>query len=180
MYLNSRVAFIGLTVASCVFLAGCTKKMPECGDQNIQDTIGKMNMKRLEQQAAIVGEKYSTKPQLRNVFYQATPKITYKQDLTGFASQKQDKEVGKNYCSATNRSEVATIDLVFKVDPHYGGDEKALLADTLGALHEQGENARVDDDSIIVSTTFHVPGSVDYTAQFSDNGDELIVKIGKE
>lgn len=180
MRITKSTVIIYLTVTSCLLLVGCAKKMPECGEQNVQDRLNKVLVQNFEKQAAQLEEQYAKKEALQNFFYPIAPAINYKQNLNSIASQKQDKDIGKNYCSAANKSELS-VDFKYKINPHYGGDNKELLEDASRKLKSQGENVKFeDDDTIVINTAMFVPDSIDYTAQISDSGSELIVKLGKE
>lgn len=180
MRMNNTVATVGISLVLCL-LAGCAKKMPECGDQNVQDALNHTLVTSFEAQATELEQKYYDRMGMyKNILYQKTPRVNYKQTLSGFASQKQQKDVGKNYCAAVNKSTLS-VDLIYAVDGHYGDDPKQLVQEVAALFQAKGDKARLEgDDTLVISIEMYVPNSIDYSAQYSDSGDELIIKVGKE
>ncbi len=180
MRISNTVATVGISLAICL-LAGCAKKMPECGDQNVQDTLNHTLVTGFEAQANELEQKYYDRMgTYKNIIYMKGPRVNYKQALSGFASQKQQKDVGKNYCAAVNKSTLS-VDLVYTVIGRYGGDPKELVQELAATYQSRGDKARLEgDDTLVISIEMYVPNSIDYSAQYSDSGDELIIKVGKE
>lgn len=180
MRISNTAATVGISLALCL-LAGCAKKMPECGDQNVQDTLNHTLVAGFESQATELEKKYyDSMGTYKNILYQKKPSVNYKQSLNGFASQKQQKDVGKNYCAAVNKSTLS-VDLIYTVDGHYGGDPKELVKEIAALFQAKGHKARLEgDDTLVISIEMYVPNSIEYSAQYSDDGGELIVKVGKE
>lgn len=182
-----------LGVLFTLALTGCGKKIPECGDQQAQDLIYRIAKDNFQKMAPIVGNKYlelANSTLERPVFVLNSAAPTFVQKLTNFASQKQDKDVGLNYCTAMVSGELLwEIKLKFNSSDQYADlqeivdfmTSKAKFAIETDAETKQfGGTVTGEKGLITVKVKSPLPESISYTTQMTDKGDSLLVNVGKE
>lgn len=187
-----RKLSIVLVAALCTLaLVGCGKKIPECGDQQVQNLISKISREHFEKMAPTVGSRYlemansgSDIPAFTLVG--VTPTLNPK--LSGFASQKKDKDAGVNFCTAINSSEVLW-EVKLKITPLLADNPEIanlyisnakLVIETDAETKSFGGTVSTENGIVTVNVKTPLSETISYSTQVTDKGDSLLVNLGKE
>ena len=176
-----------LTLLPVLLLAGCGKKVPECGD--VQNILTQMNAKfiendnsRYEAAGKVIATEFAkalVQHSMALVFAGITKPQPENLKFSAFSSTKKDKDAGVNYCAAMEFGEVV---FEIKLSPmsimnmeqikaeneaFWGMDYKSKLASLAKDI-----NAGVQKDKSIVSGL--------QLLSVRDDGTSLIVKVSEK
>lgn len=170
-------------------LAGCGKTIPECGEPQVQTLLGEV-LKEADtseflnaMKAEIPG---AVNPAGGFTYWSiVSAASTVSLSVTGFSSTKKDKDAGRNYCQAVNASYVThevKIKLNDLIVSSMGEGIVAMAVSSATAALE--ERVKLNDGAvqangatITVTIKETLPKTLNYTANLTDKGDQLIVAI---
>lgn len=170
-------------------LAGCGKTIPECGDPQVQTLLGTALKEAVTSDvldAMKVEIPDAVNPAGGLTYWSiVSATSTVSPSVTGFSSTKMDKDAGRNYCQAVNSSYV-THEVKIKLDDlivsSMGEGIVAMAVSSATTVLE--ELVKLNDGAVkangtIITVTIKetLPKTLNYTANLTDKGDQLVVTL---
>lgn len=171
------------------FLAGCGKTIPSCGDQRVQAMLIKavkesvtpdfLNSMKEEIPGAVNPPSGLTYWSIVSATSSANPAVG------GISSTKIDRDVGRSYCDAVMSGHVShevKIKLSDLIASRLGeGVVELVMSSATAALEElvklNDGKVKAEGTTITVTIKQPLPKVLNYSANLTDKGDQLVVAI---
>lgn len=181
---------LAASALAVLLLAGCGKNIPECGEPQVQALL-----EQIMKESSTTGKLKAMKGEVirtanlpwSGLIYWEIVSATSKTNpiVSGFSSTKKDKDVGRNYCQAMNAGHIIH-EVKLNLNEFISGNMdkeivKLIVAksttDLEDLMKQYGGVVKAGGTTITVTLKEPLPKLLDYTANFTDKGDELIVTI---
>lgn len=164
-----------------VALVGCGKQVAKCDDPVVSKSLESILLSKYTEYGVEQSKKLSGLLD-GSMFEVKASRVDVAPSLSGFATQKVDKESGTTTCVAFNNSKpVVTIEIGLrgneKVDPIY--EYSLLTAFNKDMELDASIFHKVEGNRVVVSVGINVEKKVTYTTQRPDNGEGVLVYIEK-